>query len=127
MTIVIHLLPAQDWHNLAPDEAVTNASLATDGFIHCTDDPAVMLQVANAFYRDSPDDFVVLHVEVAAVTSDCVWEEPAHIDGSTGPGFASSFPHIYGPIDRTAIRKVQSVARDSSGRFTGYTTLDPLS
>ena len=78
---------------------------------------------------------VVLHIEVDAVTSRCAWEAPAHVahrdvgDGGSESqqvtAFAPSFPHIYGPIDRDAVRAVQRVLRDSSGRFTGYGELGP--
>lgn len=117
--IVLHLIPRTDWESLGTDEPVTNASLASEGFIHCTDDAGVLLQVANAFYRDVPGDFVVLHVEVARLTSACIWEEPAHISGA-GPGLAPQFPHVYGPVDRFAVVRTQAVRRDAEGAFVGY-------
>ncbi|MEO6123177.1 MAG: DUF952 domain-containing protein [Ilumatobacteraceae bacterium] len=125
MSIVLHLLPSATWERLAEDEPVTAASLDTEGFIHCTDDPSVMLQVANAVYASQPGEFVVLHVEVDRLTSRCVWEEPSHPAGHTGPSFAPSFPHVYGPIDRDSVLGVQAVRRDGSGRFTGYGELGP--
>ncbi len=120
MAIVLHLLPASDWRQLGRDEAVSSGSLVTDGFVHCTDDLDVMLLIANAFYARLAGDFVVLHIDTDQLTSRCVWEEPAHVDGSTGGSFAPSFPHVYGPIDRCAVVGVQAVARDQSGTFTGF-------
>ncbi len=125
MTIVLHLIPADNWQQLADGEPVTNGSLLTEGFIHCTDEPDVMLQVANTFYSGQPGDFVVLHVEVERLTSRCVWEPPAPVNGSSGRALAPSFPHVYGPIDRDAVLGVQAILRDASGTFTCYGELGP--
>jgi len=123
MPIVLHLMPRAEWLSLDQDDPVTNPSLTTEGFIHCTDDPGVMLQVANAFYASLPGDFVVLHVDVERLTAECVWEDPAHI-GSGGASFAPQFPHVYGPIDRAAVIDVQRVRRDGAGTFVGYDDAD---
>ena len=117
--VVLHLMPRETWQRLVPGEPITNPSLETEGFIHCTDERDVLLQVANAFYRSVPGDFVVLHVAVADLTSACIWEAPAHINGS-GESFAASFPHIYGPIDREAVVGLDAVLRDADGAFVGY-------
>ena len=119
MAIVLHLIPAVDWSALAPEAAVTNPSLASAGFIHCTDEASVLTQVANAFYSSVPGDFLVLHVDTDRLTGECLWEAPAPMGGS-GPSFAERFPHIYGPIDRAAVIAWQPVERDVSGTFTGY-------
>lgn len=124
MSIVLHLMPFAAWERLDDGEPVANESLAHEGFIHCTDTASVMLQVANAFYANGDGDFVVLHVDTDRLTNPCLWEAPAHIGGS-GEAFAPSFPHVYGPIDRTAVLGVQAVRRDGSGRFTGYGELGP--
>jgi uncharacterized protein (DUF952 family) len=117
--VVLHLMPRDAYESLPPGAPITNPSLDTEGFIHCTDEPGVLLQVANAFYRALPGDFLALHVAVADLTSACIWEEPAHINGS-GEAFAPSFPHIYGPIDRQAVIRVDAVTRDGDGAFVGY-------
>lgn len=119
MAIVLHLMPLVEWSELSPDDDVGNASLDTDGFIHCTDDPGVMLQVANAFYAQQSGDFVVLQVDTSRLTNRCIWEAPAHISGA-GPAFADTFPHVYGVIDRAAVTGAQPVIRDGAGAFVGY-------
>lgn len=125
MPIVLHLLPLADWERLDPADPVTNPSLETEGFIHCTDDPGVMLQVANAFYSSLPGEFVVLHVDVDRLTADCVWEDPAHIAGG-GESFAPQFPHVYGPIDRVAVVGVQPVRRTAAGAFVDYDEVERI-
>jgi uncharacterized protein (DUF952 family) len=119
MATVLHLMPAEQWTTLSAQEAIVNPSLATEGFIHCTDDADVLLQVANAFYSAVIGEFVVVYVDTDRLTSTCIWEAPAHISGS-GPAFADQFPHVYGPIDRAAVIRVQRVVRSADGRFVGY-------
>lgn len=119
MATVLHLMPSTVWRGLDEREPITSPSLASEGFIHCTDSASVLLQVANAFYRNQTGEFVVVHIDTEGLTSVCVWEAPAHISGS-GPAFAPKFPHIYGPIDRNAVTHVQDVVRDAHGQFVGY-------
>ena len=71
MTTILHLMPRAEWDRLTPGEPITNASLETEGFIHCTDAPAVMLQVANAFYSSHPGELIVLHVGVVDLPRSC--------------------------------------------------------
>ena len=120
MATILHLLPTADWESTKPFAPVTNTSLATDGFIHCTDDRDVLLQVANNFYRGLTGEFVVLEIDTDRLTAECVWEEPAHVVPTDTPPAAPSFPHIYGPINRGAIIGVVPVMRDAAGAFAGY-------
>ena len=129
MTIVLHLMPADAWRELADGAPITNPSLATEGFIHCTGDHTVLLQVANAFYASQSGEFVAVHIDTDLLNSECIWEGPAHIqrDGEAHSDMPVSalpqaplFPHVYGPIDRRAVVGTQAVVRDGEGRFTGY-------
>lgn len=132
MTTIVHLMQRVEWERLVPEEPITNPSLTTEGFIHCTDDADVLLGVANAFYRGVAGDFVALDVNVADLTSACIWEAPAHItpvggdgaavDGAGPVPLAPLFPHVYGPIDRVAVTAVRAVIRDAHGAFVGYET-----
>ena len=119
MPTVMHLMPLSNWVALGPDEPVSNPSLAAEGFIHCTDEAAVLLQVANAFYASLPGDFIALYIDTTLLTSDCIWESPASINGSA-EAFAPLFPHVYGPIDRVAVVAIAGLVRESDGRFVGY-------
>jgi len=135
VTIVLHLIPAAVWRELGENDPVSNSSLAKEGFLHCTDKADVMLQVANAFYIGQAGDFVVLHIDVDSLSSECIWEPPAHVDADAAgndpagedkrsPNLASLFPHVYGPIDRSAVVGVQPMRREPSGRFSGYGELE---
>ncbi len=123
MAVILHLLPAMDWLGLGWNDVVTNASLDTEGFIHCTDDHDVLLQVANAFYTAHEGDFVVLSIDTALLDSPWVWEAPAHLGRTDAPPPAAAlFPHVYGAINCSAVIIVEGVERNSSGQFTGFVT-----
>ena len=121
MAVILHLLQAVDWAQLGRTDVVTNASLDTEGFIHCTDDHNVLLQVANAFYTAYEGGFVVISIDTTLLDSACVWEAPAHLGQSDAhPPAAALFPHVYGPINCSAVINVEGLQRNSAGRFTGF-------
>lgn len=134
--MILHLATRSDWTAAPADKPYVAASLASEGFIHCTAGDALMLQVANAFYRGQPGDFVVLDIDESKLTAELKWEAPADpkpAAGSAPPeaqaefGEAATpavpatprplFPHIYGPINRDAIVAVRDVQRDATGAF----------
>ena len=91
--VIYHMTPRADWEAASPERAFGAATLATEGFVHCTAEPERLLEVANRFYRSTPGEWVILTVATAQLTAPLRWEEA---DGHL-------FPHIYGPIDREAI------------------------
>ncbi|MDW8325666.1 MAG: DUF952 domain-containing protein [Anaerolineales bacterium] len=114
MTTILHLICAEDYHALAKDEPLRPASLASEGFIHCTAEPEVLLQVANSFYRELPGDYLVLVIDPAKVTAPVKYEAPAP---PVGPLAQHLFPHIYGPLNRDAIIAVRPARRAADGTF----------
>jgi uncharacterized protein (DUF952 family) len=111
---ILHLLPLGDWeHFLAGGAgAYEPASLASEGFVHCTGSDELLLRVANSFYGDVPDPIAVLSVDPSRLRSAVVWEAPPGSD----PLAAERFPHVYGPLDRDAVIEVRRLVRDPSGR-----------
>ena len=79
------------------------ASLATEGFVHCTSGDPLMLDVANRFYGDTAGNLVAVAIETDRLTSEVRWEAPAHPDGSEAPADAPLFPHVYGPLNLDAV------------------------
>lgn len=118
MTRILHLIRAADYAALPPGAPWRPPSLDQEGFIHCTREPEVMRQVANAFYRDDPAEYLVLEVETELVTAPVKFEAPAHPrPGEAAKVPAVSFPHIYGPLNREAIVAVRPARRASDGTF----------
>lgn len=131
--MMLHLVARGEWEALPEGKPYTAPSLETEGFIHCTDGEALMLQVANRFYRDLPGDFLLLEIDESKLTAPVKREPPADpkpVAASAPPPEAVAehgaeaatplFPHVYGPIDRAAIAAVRPVLRAADGRFTGF-------
>jgi uncharacterized protein (DUF952 family) len=102
-----HLVPRDVWAATDPAQPYAAVSLATEGFIHCTDGVAALVATANRHFADDPRDYLVLTVDLARVAS------PWRIDAAAG-----IYPHVFGPIDRSAIIDLAPMRRDAAGRFT---------
>jgi uncharacterized protein (DUF952 family) len=105
MRRLYHLLTPTDWQ--AADDVYRAASLATEGFIHCSYGHQVV-RVANLFYREAPT-LLVLCIDPARLKSEVRDEDP---------GSGESFPHVYGPIERLAVLEVRTLERDAAGGWT---------
>jgi uncharacterized protein (DUF952 family) len=81
-------------------------SLATEGFVHCTDGMLPLVEVANRYYRDTPGELLVLTVDLAACGSPWQFDDPSGI-----------YPHIYGPVSRHAVVAVDTMPRGHDGAF----------
>ena len=117
--VILHLLPRREWEEfVASGEAAHHpASLASEGFVHCTGSDELMLRVANGFYRALDGEVAVLVIDPSRLRSEVIWEAPVHAD----PLASERFPHIYGPIDRDAVVRVRAMERDAGGGYTGIT------
>ena len=104
-----HLVPLEAWEASDPDAPYEAASLATEGFIHCTDGAGEVVRTANRHYRDDARDFLVLTVDLDAAGS------PWRVEDERG-----IYPHVFGPIARTAVIRVVPAPRDAGGRFVAF-------
>ena len=109
MRLTYHLVPLAAWVAADPDHPYEAPSLATEGFIHCTDGADEMVATANRHFGADPRPFLILTVDLDASGS------PWRIDDARG-----IYPHIFGPIDRAAVRRVVPAPRDPDGRFLPF-------
>lgn len=92
---IYHIVLPSRWAEFDGKEFYEAESLGTEGFIHCSYDNQ-LAGVIERYYRDVPE-ILVLTIDPEKLTSDLVIEE------STGGEF---FPHIYGPINRSAVIEI---------------------
>ena len=104
-----HLVPADFWAAADTDEPYAAASLAEEGFIHCTDGMVEMVATANRHYRGDPRAFLVLTVDLEVSGSPWRFEDPRKI-----------YPHVFGTIDRAAVTRVVPAPRDPDGLFLPF-------
>jgi uncharacterized protein (DUF952 family) len=109
--VTFHLVPAVVWEEQRHGSHYVPESFPTEGFVHCTDGLDHLLVPANAYYRDDPRPYLALEIDLDAV------EAPARYDDD-----ARRYPHVYGPVDVAAVRRVLVAERAADGTFTGFVT-----
>jgi uncharacterized protein (DUF952 family) len=66
-----HLVPQATWSSCkASKTAYFPPTYDQDGFIHLTADPALLLTVANHFYKGVPGDWIVLKLDAGKLTAE---------------------------------------------------------
>jgi uncharacterized protein (DUF952 family) len=101
-----HLTP-EPWFRAQPDDAgYLPEAFATDGFVHLTHGAAEVIAAGNRYYQSDPRPNLALQIDLDRITSEIRYDDPRRL-----------FPHVYGPLDREAIREARAVERDQSGRF----------
>lgn len=104
MRVIYHLVPRSVWEG-APQPYQAD-SLATEGFIHCSNAEQVA-HSANRFFADQAG-LLVLQIDPTRLTSP-LRDEPA--------GTGELFPHVYGPINPDAVLAVRPLARGRDGQW----------
>ncbi len=104
-----HLVPADVWAAADPGRPYAAASLADEGFVHCTDGAAELVVTANRLLIDDPRAYLVLTLELDRVGSPWRYDDPGR-----------PYPHVYGPIERAAVVAVSPIERAPDGRFTAF-------
>lgn len=100
---IFHIVDRSTWES-AGDEYVP-ASFEDDGFVHFSFADQVA-RVANSLYRDEPE-LIVVEIDPDAVPARLVVEDCYEA--------GEQFPHIYGPIPRTAEVARHELTRTSDG------------
>ena len=106
MRETFHLVPEASWTAADPAMAYEASSLATEGFIHCTDGVASLGETFDRYYATDSRPFLALTIDLDGL------DVPWRYDVPDSP-----YPHIYGPIVRPAIQAVSRVERGPDGRF----------
>jgi uncharacterized protein (DUF952 family) len=99
---LFHLCSKPDWDRVTTE--YRPGSLEAEGFIHLSTERQWRLTAAR-FFRGR-DDLVLLELDAAAVAPLVRFERA---DGD-------DFPHLYGPLPRSAVISVTGVAVDAEGR-----------
>ena len=107
MPIIYHLTRRADWTAAQDGGQLRPESLAAEGFIHCSQDPAQMLRVAQRLYAGRAD-LLALEVDTALLAAPVV-TEPSRS--------GELYPHIYGPLEIGAVTNVRPLTPEDGGGF----------
>jgi uncharacterized protein (DUF952 family)/N-acetylglutamate synthase-like GNAT family acetyltransferase len=113
--VILHLINKNDWEAAQQSGVVQPASLASEGFVHCSTEHQ-MVAVANKYYTGATN-MLLLRINTALLAPQMKWEPPAHIDGTPAKPNEPLFPHIYGPINVNAVNEVIEFPCSPDGTF----------
>jgi uncharacterized protein (DUF952 family) len=112
VTFIYHIAAAADWQRAQRDGVYTTSTrgrtLAEEGFIHASTAGQVAL-VANAFYTGEPD-LLLLVIDTGLVGPEIRYE---HVPGQSQP-----YPHVYGPLNVSAVVEIRPFAPGPDGEFS---------
>jgi uncharacterized protein (DUF952 family) len=83
--MILHLVAQVEWDSKQANQAYVPDAFAHDGFIHCTQGDALLLKVANNFYKSTPGEFLVLGIDETKVTAPVKWEAASAPAAATLP------------------------------------------
>lgn len=105
--MIFHIAQAVDWAAAQTTGKYQASSLATEGFIHCSDQHQV-LEVAHRLFRDR-QDLVLLEINPQRLDVEVRYENCE--------GGEEQYPHVYGAISLAAIQNIFPFAPTLSGEF----------
>jgi uncharacterized protein (DUF952 family) len=112
MSIILHITNRDLWEASASSGYYKPSSLDTDGFIHCSTIEQTV-ETANQYYAHQ-QGLVLLCIDINKTEAEVKYEAPACVnDQRTG----SLFPHIYGPLNASAVVRVVKFVPDTDGKF----------
>ena len=107
LALIYHITSRHAWHEAKPSGLYRAPSLASQGFIHCSERHQVV-EVANRLFRGQTD-LVLLCIEEASLGVPVVRE---NLEGGE-----SLFPHIYGALPAEAVVEVVPFEPTPDGEF----------
>lgn len=112
--MLLHIAPVGAWHEGVDETHYRDPSLDTEGFIHCSTPDQVLIPANERFAGRS--DLVLLVIDADALDAPLVFEDCYE----TG----IEFPHIYGPLIRSAVSQVVPFPPNADGTFDLPDTID---
>jgi len=103
---LLHICPRADWREAQQRGEYRAASLASEGFIHCST-PDQVAATADRFYHGR-HGLVLLVIDSDRVGPEIRYEAA---DGSL-------FPHVYGPLNLDAVVEVRDFEPGADGAFS---------
>lgn len=106
---IYHITRRSEWESAQAGGVYTADSLFKSGFIHCSSHEQVF-RVANFLYHGQTD-LVLLEIDPSRLQSEVRWE----------PGSDKAdelFPHVYGPLNLEAVRKLIDLQPGEAGDFS---------
>ena len=105
--MIYHIATRDEWDEQACEAEYAPLTFEQEGFIHCCD-LHQLESVANRYFPGR-DDLIILHLVPAKLEPETRYEKSGE----------ERFPHVYGPINREAIKNTMEAQCNSDGTFDG--------
>jgi Uncharacterized protein conserved in bacteria len=114
--MIYHIVTEADYRSHNDGQRYLPSDFAADGFVHCALEASV-LAVANDYYAAVSDTLLLLRIDPTRLKSPTKYEaaSPSPDAGTSHVATATVFPHVYGPIDNTAIDGVGILTKGEHG------------
>ena len=110
--MILHITPHEAWEKSVHDGYYKPSSLVSEGFIHCSTIEQTA-DTANRFYPNQ-QGLVLLCIDENKLESKIKFEGPA-CDNDQRTSLL--FPHIYGPLNASAVVRVVEFTPNADGKF----------
>jgi acetolactate synthase I/II/III large subunit len=107
--LTYHLVAEETWATVAEGAEYAPASLATEGFVHCTDGVEGLRASGDRYYRADPRSFLVATIDLGRLGDAWRYDDAER-----------RFPHIYRAIPRDAVVRVIPAPRADDGTFVDF-------
>ena len=103
--MIYHITEKSEWKLARVEGKLEPESLQIEGFVHCCSEQ-LFSQVSNFYFKGLPSIYV-LEIDEESLKSELKWE----VSGG------HRFPHIYGPIEVSAVVREIEVFPNDEGLF----------
>ncbi len=101
--MIYHVVSIEDWRKAQLQGFYEAASLAAEGFIHCS--KAEQVKGVLERYYAGQTGLLLLHIDEAKLTAALTYELALSVN--------EAFPHIYGPLNLAAVIHVDELSTNT--------------
>lgn len=112
--MILHITTLKEWDQAQLAGEYITPSLSSEGFIHCST-PRQVADTANIFFKGQ-NGLILLCIDENKLIPECKFEDPTG-GGDHDPVVGKFFPHVYGPINLSAVVRVVNFTADENGLF----------
>jgi uncharacterized protein (DUF952 family) len=114
--MIYHIVSEADYRSHNDGQQYLPPGFAADGFVHCALEASV-LAVANDYYAAVSDTLLLLRIDPTRLKSPTKYEaaSPGPAAGTSHMATSLVFPHVYGPIDDTAVDGIGILTKSDHG------------
>ena len=114
--MMFHLVTEEDYRSRNDGTSYLPSNFDENGFVHCALEPSV-IPVANEYYANISENLLLLKIDPLKLASQTKYESalPEKGFGSLHTASSPVFPHVYGPIENSAVECIGILIKGESG------------